>query len=167
MDAISNIAKMYASGGGATSHEEAGEHYSQVAGAVPSSVLGSVMGPALASLGTEELTQKIFDSAGQMSPEQRGSLVQSLLGGLSASGTDTSSLLKDLGVAQGVASDPASATPEDVAQLAAHANENNPDVFHSAMSFFGEHPALVKTFGAVAIGAIIKRLGSGKAASAR
>jgi hypothetical protein len=167
MDAISSLVKTYASGGGATSHEEAGEHYSQVASAVPSSILGSAIGPALASLGTQQLTQKIFECAGQMSSGQKGSLVQSLLGGLSSSGTDTSSLLQNLGVDQGVAADPESATPEDVAKLAAHAQQSNPDVFHSAMSFLGEHPALVKTFGAVAIGAIIQRLSSGRGATAK
>jgi hypothetical protein len=168
MDAISNIANMYASGGGATSHQEAGEHYQQVSNAVPTSILGSVIGPALASLGTQEMTQKILDSAGEMRPQQRGSLFENLLGGLTPSGTDPSSLLSNLGIAPAVASDPNSATPEDVAALAAHAKETNPDVFQSAMSFFGEHPALVKTFGAVAIGAIIKGLSSGgRAASAR
>jgi hypothetical protein len=166
MKAISSLEVAYASGGGATSHEEAGEHYAQVADSVPSSILGSAIGPALASLGTQALTQKIFDSAGQMSSGQRGNLVQSLLGGLSSSGVNLSSLLPSLGVSQSVADNPESASPEDVAKLAAHAHETNPNVFQSAMSFFSEHPALVKTFGAVAIGAIIQQLGN-KAAKAK
>ena len=86
LNSIGGLFGQYLSGNPATSTDEAHEHYDQVTSAVPSSILGSAIGPALKSLAVEEVQQHILNSASQMSPEQRGGLLQSLLGGLTSSG---------------------------------------------------------------------------------
>ncbi len=96
-----------------------------------------------------------------MSPDQRGNLVQSLLGGLGGSGMNIGSLLGQLGINQGVANDPQSATPDEVAKLAAHTQSTNPGIFQEAMSFYSAHPTLVKALGSVVIAKIASNLSQG------
>ena len=71
MDQIGGLLSAYASGSGATSRTEAHEHYDQISSSVPSNVLASVIGPALSSLATSEVQQRLFNSASQMTPDQR------------------------------------------------------------------------------------------------
>ena len=49
---IGGLLDQYTSGTGAANRQEAHEHYDQIAGAVPTNVLGSVIGPALAVMVT-------------------------------------------------------------------------------------------------------------------
>ncbi len=140
---------------GSAQGQDPHSQYDQLLNVVPAGVLGSMIGPALGSMATNELTQHILGSANAMDPQQRGTLFSSLLSAFTSQGTDPSSLLSQIGVNPAVAVDPQSATPEDVAALAAHAHQNAPDVFHKAMEFYGEHPVLVKTLGTVAVGAIV------------
>ncbi len=159
IDQIGNLLNQYATGGGATNQQEAHEHYDQIANAVPPDVLGSAIGPAIASLGGENAQERILDSANAMNPQQRGGFVQSLLNGFLQSGVSLTPMLEKLGINPTIAQNPEEARPEDVARLAAHAHENHIDVFHQAMSFYAQHPMLVKVLGSVAIAAIAKKLG--------
>lgn len=143
--------------GGNLSEQETHAHYDQIAQQVPQDQLGTAIGPALSNLDNSELQSRVADSAGQMSPQQKGNLVQSLLGGLGGGGA-IGSILSQLGINQNVANDPQSASPEEVGKLAAHAKENNPGLFQKAMSFYSEHPTLVKALGAVAIAQIARHL---------
>ena len=133
--------------GGNLNEQDTHAHYDQIAQAVPQSTLGSAIGPALAGLESGDLQQRVSNSAGQMSPDQRGNLVQSLLG--------------QLGINQGVANNPQSATPDEVAKLAAHAQTTNPGIFQEAMSFYSAHPTLVKALGTVVIAKIASNLSQG------
>src|SRR5947209_3480723 len=100
MNMIGGLLERYAGGSAPASQEEANDHYDQIHSAVPSSVLASVIGPALSSLGVGEVQQHIFNSANQMSPDQRGNLMQTLMSGLASSGADLPSLLGNLGIRQ-------------------------------------------------------------------
>lgn len=144
------------SGSAAAPGQDPHAQYDQISSIVPSNVIGSMIGPALGSLATQEVTQHLLGSANAMNPQQRGDLFSSLLSGFTGQGTDPSALLSQLGVNPATAANPQTATPEDVAALAAHAHENAPDVFHKAMEFYGEHPMLVKTLGTVAVGLVVK-----------
>lgn len=147
--------------GGNLSEQQTHEHYDQIAQATPPEALGSAIGPALAGLGSGEIQQRVSNSAAQMSPGQIGGLVQSLLGGLGASGMNIGSVLGQLGIDPSVASNPQSATPDEVAKLAAHAQATNPGVFQEAMSFYAQHPTLVKALGTVVIAKIASQLSQG------
>lgn len=157
-DAIGGLLQQYAQGARPNTPEEAEDHYDQIHQATPPNILGSILGPALASLGSQEVQGQVANSANAMSPDQRGSLVGGLLQGLSQSGADIPALLSQLGVSQNVATDPSSATPEEVGQIAAHAQEADPGVFSRAMEFYTEHPTLVKALGTAAIAAITYHL---------
>lgn len=155
---IGGLLNQYLSGGGATNREEARTHYDQISQAVPPGVLGSVIGPALSSLGTDQVQERIRNSATEMNPDQRAGFLNSLLGGYRSSGVNLSSLFSQLGIRSSVATNPQDASPDEVAKLAAHAHQENPDLFNRAMAFYSEHPLLVKILGAAAITAIAKNL---------
>ena len=158
-DQISGLLNNVMSGN--LSEQETHEHYDQISQAVPPQTLGNIIGPALAGLGAGQFQQGITNSAAQMSPDQRGGLVGSLLGGLGSSGMNVGSLLSQLGVNQAVAANPQSATPEETAKIAAHAQATNPGLLQDAMSFYSQHPTLVKALGTVAIAKIASSLSQG------
>jgi hypothetical protein len=155
---IGGLLNQYVQGRGATNRQEARDHYDQISGSVPKDLLGSIIGPALSSLGTEQVKERIFNSATEMDTQQRAGFFQNLLSGFQASGTDPLSLLSRLGISSTVADDPGLASPEDVAKLAAHAQLTDPSIFDRAMSFYAEHPTLVKVLGTMAVAAIAKQL---------
>ncbi len=143
--------------GGNLNEQQAGEHYDQIASQVPQSQLGAAIGPALARLGGGQVQQSVTNSAAQMDPQQRGNVMQTLLGGLGGAG-NLGGILSQLGISPSVQNDPQSASPDDVGKLAAHTQSNNPDVFHQAMSFYSAHPTLVKALGTAAIAGIAHHL---------
>ena len=143
--------------GGNLSDQQAGEHYDQIHNSVPQNQLAAAIGPALASLGGGQVQQSVTNSATQMDPQQRGNMMQTLLEGLGGGG-NLGGLLSQLGISPSVQTDPQTASPDDLGKLAAHAQANNPDVFHEAMSFYSAHPTLVKALGAAAIAGIARHL---------
>ena len=144
--------------GGNLSEQETHAHYDQIAQSVPPQTLSSAIGSALGGMETNEVQQRVGNSAAQMSPQQRGGMVQSLLGGLGSSGMNIGSLLSQLGINQNVAANPQSATPDEVAKLASQAHATNPGILQEAMSVYAEHPTLVKALGTVVMAQIGRHL---------
>jgi len=160
MDQIGSILNQYQSGA-TPDRTQAAEHYDEIARTVPPNVLASTIGPAVSGLDSQHLEERIARSAQQMTPDQRGSFLQTMLGGLAASGS-LPSLLSRIGASPTIASDPTQASPQDVAKVATYAKDNQPDVFHRAMGFYAQHPTLVKVLGTLAIASIAKNLAGGR-----
>jgi hypothetical protein len=160
LDPISDLLRRYGVGDGASNREEARQHYDQIARAVPEDVLASVIGPAVGSLPSDQIETRVRNSATEMTPQQRGGFLETLLGGLGGaqSGGGLTSILDRIGVSPQVAQNPQAATPEEVGKIAAYAKQERPDVFHQAMGFYAKHPTLVKVLGTLAISAIAKNL---------
>ncbi len=157
IEQIGNLLSQYQNGNGATNREEARRHYDEIARAVPPTVLADVIGPAVGTLGTEQVRERVQNSATEMSSAQRGSFLQTLLGALGGGG-DLKGILNRIGVSPAVAADPQAATPEEVGKVAAYAHEHRPEIFDKAMGFYAEHPMLVKILGTLAIAAIAQKL---------
>ena len=149
--------------GGNLSEQETHAHYDQIAQAVPPNQLGAAIGPALNSLDNQEVQQRVANSASQMSPQQKGGLVGTLLGALGSSSGGASSILGQLGIDPSVAANPQAASAEDVGKLAAHAQATDSGVFKQAMSFYSEHPTLVKALGTVVIAQVARHLANPQA----
>ena len=162
LDQIGGVLKSFQDPTRQPTAEEANRHYDTISRNVPHDVLASTIGPALGSLESGQLLEQIRKSTAAMSPEQRGTLLNTLLNGLASSGLDLGPLLGQAGVPAAVEQNPQAATPEDVAKVAAYAQQNNPDVFHKAMGFYARHPALVQAMGTLAVAAIAKRLFHGR-----
>ncbi len=146
--------------GGNLSEQETHDHYDQIAQNTPPQTLTNALGAALGGMNTGDVQQGVANSAAQMSPQQRGGMMQTLLGGLTgaAGAGGIGGLLSQLGVNQSVASNPQSATPDEVAAVAAHAHATNPGILQEAMSVYSAHPTLVKALGTVAIAQIARHL---------
>ncbi len=157
MDQIGGLLQQY-SQGVAVPREQARQDYDRIAEAVPPGVLASVIGPALSSLGAPQVEERVRNSATEMSEPVRGQFVQQLLGALTGGGVNLPAVLGQLGISPRVAQQPQAATPEDVGKLAAHVQQTRPDLFNQAMSFFKDHPMLVKVLGAVAVAKIAQHL---------
>ena len=148
---------------GNLTEQQTHDHYDQIAQNTPPQNLGAAIGSALGGMNTGEVQERVANSATQMSPQQRGGMVESLLGGLGSSGMNVGGLLSQLGINQNVASNPQSATPDEVAALAAHAHSTNPGVLQQAMSVYQAHPTLVKALGTVVIAQIARHLSNPQA----
>ena len=159
LDRLGGVLQQYQSGSATPSREEAHAHYDQIAREVPSNVLAGSIGPALGTLEPGDVESRVARSAAQMTPEQRGGLLGTLLGGLgTGSGGGLGDLLGRIGVSPSVAQNPQQASPEDVARVAGYARQNQPDLLHRAGDFYAQHPTLVKALGTAAIVAIARNL---------
>ena len=157
MQQLGGLLNQYA-GGGATDKQQARNDFDQVAGLVPKDLLGSLIGPALSSLGGDQVQERVRNAASEMTPQERGGLLGTLLGGLRSSGVDLGQFLSGLGINAGVADRPEQASPDDIAKVATRTKEMNPTLFERAMSFLAENPALVKVLGAAVITLVMKNL---------
>lgn len=158
MDQIGGLLNQYLSGSAPQDEQVVCDHYDQICRVVPRDTLGSIIGPALGTLESQQLQNNIYQSARQMNPHERGDLLQTLLRGFLSSGINIPTLLGQLHINQDVANHPEQASPDDVARLAAHAKQTNPSIFDRAMRFYAEHPTLVKALGTAAIAAIARNL---------
>ncbi len=157
LDQLGGVLDQYASNPN-VSREQAHADYDKIASSVPSGVLGSVIGPALASLGTNEVETRIRNSASEMQPSTRSEFLQQLLGAISGAGGNPSAVLSRAGVDPVVAQQPQNASPDQVAKVAAEVHKSHPDAFNAAMAFYKQHPTLVKVLGTAAIAKIAQHL---------
>jgi hypothetical protein len=157
LEEIGSVLEQYKSGE-AVSREQAHQDYDTIADAVPNNVLGSVIGPALASLGSGEVETRIRNSATEMTPSVRSQFVRQLLDAVGGAGGNASSLLSRLGLNPSIAQQPQNASPDEVAKLATEVHKSHPDAFNAAMQFYSQHPTLVKVLGTLAIAKIAQHL---------
>src|SRR5437588_9605639 len=117
VDQIGGLLQQYAAANPNVSREQARNDYDTIASAVPKDVLGSVIGPALGSLGRDQVQERIGNSASEMTPALRGEFLQTLLNAVGGGGANVASLLAQLGIDRNVANNPQQASPADVANV--------------------------------------------------
>jgi hypothetical protein len=157
LDQIGGLLEQYERGGN-INREQARSDYDTIASAVPKDILRSAIGPALGSLGHDQVRERIYNSATEMSPSVRGQFLQTLLNAVGASDANIDSILNRLGIDRNVMNQPEKASPDAIATVAAQVHKTQPDAFNRAMEFFSQHPALVKVLGTMAISKIAQHL---------
>src|SRR3954453_8167572 len=105
LDQIGGLLQQYAGANANVSRDQARNDYDTIANAVPKDVLGSVIGPALSSLGRDQVQERIGNSAREMTPALRGQFLQTLLNALGG-GTNITSILEQLGIDRNIANHP-------------------------------------------------------------
>lgn len=155
LDQLGPLLQQYAGGQPAASDADAHAHYDQITAAVPQHQLAPAITAGLNTLPEDEVRDRVATSANQMSAPQRGSLVQTMIDGL---GPNVASVLAQLGLNPALAQDPNQATGADAGSLAAHVQQERPEIFNKAMAVYAQHPMLVKALGAVAIAKIAQQL---------
>jgi hypothetical protein len=164
-DQLGGLLQQYTNGQ-QVSRDQARSDYDRITSAVPHNELASVIGPALSSLGKQQVEERVRNSATEMAPPVRGQFLQNMLSLASAAGLSLPGALSQLGVRPEVVRQPETATPDEVAKIAAHVHDTKPDVFNQAMQFYAQHPMLVKVLGTLAIAKIAQQL-SNKQTAAR
>jgi hypothetical protein len=155
MDLVSNLAGRYGGQGGGTASapQDAHHDYEQVTQHAPPEVVAGGLSEAFRSDRTPAFPDMVSHLFAHSDPNQRAGLLQRLLGGIGpgavAGMPGLSGLLGGGGqITPQVASQ---VSPDQVQQLAAHAEKQNPSVVDQVSSFYSQHPQVVKALGGLAL----------------
>lgn len=122
--------------------------------------MGQGVADALRSDQTPPFADMVAKMFGQASPEQKAGMLNQLISGLGPGALASilgSGALGGLAGAAGGAPGPIAAqdasklTPDQVQQIAAHAEQRSPGIIDKMGSFYAAHPGLVKTLGSAAL----------------
>jgi len=155
MDLVQNLAGRYAgqAGGAASAPEDAHQDYQQVAQHAPPEVVADGLSQAFRSDRTPPFPQMVSNLFAHSDPNQRAGLLQRLLGGIGPGAVAGLPGLAGLlgGGGQITPDTAARVSPDQVQQLAAHAEKQNPSVVDQVSSFYSQHPQVVKALGGLAL----------------
>jgi hypothetical protein len=142
MNAVSDIVQRYSGQGGGAASAPADVHadYRQVAEAAPENVKSEGIAQAFRSDQTPPFPQMLANLFGQSNPNQRAGLLNSLLG-RTVTAEQASQMSRD-----------------EVQQMAAHAEGQNPSVIDQVSQFCAQHPDMMKAVGGLALSIAIQHM---------
>jgi hypothetical protein len=146
LDQFSNVLQQYSGGRAPSNPDEAVQHFQQVAAKAPPSALSGALGAIFRSPQTGTFGQNVSSMFGQLDPNQRAGILNTLL---SSGGAG---ILAQLGLSPATTH----VSPEQAQQVAPQAVEEatnsvqspNPSIIDRASEFYAQHPTLVKAMGA-------------------
>ena len=150
------------------------QHFDQVAQNAPPEVVSDGLSAAFRSDATPPFGQMVGQLFGAGNPNQRAGMLTNLIAGLapavlsslgSGGGGGLGGILGRLTGGQGGAA-PTTVTPEqasrvtpqEVEQIAQHAEQHNPGIVDQMSGFYAQHPQLVKSLGAAALAIAMGRM---------
>ena len=157
---LNSLLQQYLGGAAGQPAPNAADHYQQVAQSAPSSVVAGGLADAFRSDQTPPFADMVAKMFGQASPDQKAGMLNQLISALPpgalASILGSGALGGILSSAGGgtpqlAPQDASKLTPDQVQQIAAHAEQRNPSIIDKMGSFYAEHPGLVKTLGGAAL----------------
>lgn len=155
MNAVSSILQKYTNADPSQASKDAHQHFDAVAQAVPQNVLAQGLAAAFNSDQTPAFGQMVASLFNQSSPEQKAGMLSQLL---ASAGPSVTSLLASKGLSglvnssgQVNAQAASQISPDVIAEVAAHAQKQNPSIVDTVSGFYAQHPTLVKTLGAAAL----------------
>lgn len=156
LDQVSNILQNY-SQPGAAPNADVERHFNEVAQAAPAGDLAGGIAEVFRSNQTPPFGQLVGQLFGNSNPNQRASLLNTLL----SSGAGAGILSQIMGAAgmsgagqatQQITPELASRIPpEAVQQAAAQAEKQDPSIVDRVSQFYAQHPTLVQTLGTMAV----------------
>jgi len=164
-DALNGILQRYTGAGGGTGAAPADAHedFQRVAQAAPQDVASAGVEQAFRSDRTPPFPQMVSQMFGQADPNQRAGLLNRLLGsvgpGALAGVSGLSVLPSLLGGSRQVSPQQATQVPpQEVEQLAAHAERSNTGVVGEVSNFVTQHPNAMKALGGLAAAIAIQHI---------
>jgi hypothetical protein len=162
---LMDILQQYTNATAVPNPDNTREHFDQVSGAAPPEILGQGVGDAFRAESTPPFGEMVGKMFGQSNPQQQAGVLNQLLssigpGVLSAFGGGILGRL--LAPSNGVApptgglpqltpQQASQMTPEQVQQIATHAEQHDPSILDTIGGFYAQHPQLVKTLGSAAL----------------
>ncbi len=157
-DTISHLYERYAGQGGGTAAAPADPHqdFQQVAQAAPKDVVAGGLSQAMRSDQTPPFPEIVSRLFSHSDPNQRAGLINRLMDAIG--GPQTLASLPGLGGLAGMlrggnvtAEQANQIDPNQVQQMAAHAETRNPAVVDHVSGFYAQHPQAVKALGGMAL----------------
>jgi hypothetical protein len=170
---LGNLLQQYLDSGANADTAQAADHFDQVAQNAPRETVAEGVTQAFRSDQTPPFPQMLGQMFGNSNPNQRAGMLNQLLGsvgpGLLASlAGGALGNLGGLGGLLGGGSQPqvtpeqaSRMTPEQVQEIAAHAQQQNPGIVERMGDFYAEHPTLVKTLGGAALAIALGHMAQG------
>jgi hypothetical protein len=161
-----DILKQYGEPGAQPSGDVFG-HFDSVASQATAGQLGSGIAAALRSDATPGVGQVLGNLFGQSNPQQKAGVLTEIMQALGPAAAATAGggilgrLLGNWGAGPRATITPAQAaqvSPSDVSRLATSAQEQDDSIVDRLGSFYAQHPALVKTLGVAALGAVMSHM---------
>ena len=156
---LMDILQQYVNRAPGTNPDLANAHFDEVATAAPPEVLGKGLGDAFRADSTPAFGEMVGKMFGQSNPQQQAGVLNQLLrsigpGVLSALGGGILGRLTapaGAGAPQLTPEQASQVTPDQVKDIAAHAEQHDPGVLDRIGGFYAQHPQLVKTLGSAAM----------------
>ena len=154
LSGLSGIVQRYAgrAGGAASAPEDPHGDYEQVSSSAPREVVRSGLSQAFRSDQTPPFPEMTANMYRNSNPEQRAGLLNQVLG---SAGPGLLNAVPGLaGLLGGGHVGPQQAqqvSPEQVQEMAAHAERQNPSIVDQVSGFYAEHPQVVKALGGMAL----------------
>ena len=151
------LLEQYASPG-ASNTGNVEQDFQQVSQAAPQQHLATGLADAFRSSQTPPFAQMVSTLFSHSNSDQQAGLLNHLLGSLGPGAA--SGILGGLfsGGSQVTPQQAQQVPPEAVHQLAEQAEKNDPSIIDSVSSFYAQHPTLVQTLGAGALGLIMSHI---------
>lgn len=169
---LGNLLQQYL-GGNAAAPQDATDHFEKTAQSIGPDLISQGLAAMFNSDKTPAFGQTVAQLFGQGDSTQQAGMLNQLLGSMGpqalsallggAGGAGLAGILGQL--TQGRAAAPAvtaeqvsQLTPDQVQQLASHAEQHNPGIVEKMSGFYAEHPALVKSLGSAALAIVMTKM---------
>jgi len=156
LDALSSMAQRYAGQGGGTSAapDNPDQDYHMAAQHAPPEVVAGGLSQAFRSDRTPAFPEMVSNLFNHSDPTQRAGLLNRLLGGIGPGAIaglpgGLAGLLGGRG--EVTAQEASRLSPQQVQQIAEHAEKSDPSVVDQVSSFYAQHPQVVKALGGLAL----------------
>jgi len=145
------------------------QHFDEVANHAPPDLMGDGIAEALRSDQTPPLQSMVGQLFGQSNPQQRAGLLNELMRSLGPgmlSSVAGGALTRVLGHGGGMggsaptvtAEQANQLTPQEVSEMAAHAEAKDPSLADRIGGFYAQHPDVVKALGGAALAIVLGRM---------
>jgi len=165
MDAINDIVSRYSGAGSGTASAPADPHqdYANIARSAPPEVMADALSHTFRSDQTPSFPEMVSNMFQASNPGQRAGLLNQLASTLGptalASIPGLRNMVGNSGNVESVTPEKASQiSPQQVQQMADHAQRANPSVVDMVSGFYARHPDVVKAIGGAAISIAIQRI---------
>jgi hypothetical protein len=166
MDILQHYANPATGASAAVDHS----HYDEVARAAPPEIVGQGLGDAFRDRNTPPFGQLVGQLFGQSNPQQRAGVLNQLIAAVgpgvlaSIAGGSLSRMMGSAtgGSAQVSPEQASKLSPDQVQEIATHAEQHDPGVVDRIGGMYAQHPQLVKTLGsavlAIALAGVANRM---------
>lgn len=166
LSSIGGLLQQYAGGTAPAGNVE--DHFDQAAQTLPSSSIANGLAAALGSGGSANFAQMATQLFTNGNGGQQASMINTLLAtagpqllqqflGTSAGGGAIGNLIQN-GQNQVSDEEAAAIPPEEVQALAEHVHKADPSIVDRLSEVYSEHPTLIKSLGAIALGIAMKKI---------